>query len=285
MIVFADHLTRVQLEEATEYLVQQCPFINAVDLVIQLGSGYLSAGLLDEEWSRFPLQSLPHMPTADSRAKHELQVHWGIIGPARVLVLGGRYHLYEGLGRLPCLLPIWAAAHAGARTFLLTNAAGAVNPALPVGSLMLLRDHINQLGTSALAGHQHLLQDAFVDMTQVYHPGLGAALEETAIRLGTPLYRGVYLANHGPQFETPAEVRLAATLGADAVGMSTVLEATLAHALGARVVGLTLLTNHAAGLGPDPVSHEAHRQAGHAAAPGISRLIKEWIAREALSFW
>lgn len=281
MIVFSDRLTRVQLEEAADFLNHQCPFVNAVELVIQLGSGLTAEGLFDEIWSRFPLQHMPHMPSEDSLAQHQLEVIWGMVGQTRTLAYSGRFHLYENYGRLPCLLPIWVAGYCGARTFILTNAAGAVSPKLQPGTLMCISDHINNLGCSALSGHQHLVTDPYVDMSAVYKPELWQSFRNYAADAGVDMQSGVYLANHGPQFETPAEVRMAQVLGADAVGMSTVLEASVAHALGAQVLGLSLITNPAAGLTSEPLQHEDHLQMGQIASKKIIALIRRWLHQEA----
>ncbi len=277
MIVLSDRLTRVQLEEAADFLNYKCTFINTVELVLQLGSGCSVAGLLDEEWARFPLHHMPHMPQEPSTAKHELQVHWGTIGATKTLVFSGRYHLYEGYGRLPCLLPIWAAAYAGARSFVLTNAAGAVNPHMKPGDFMCMADHVNNLGISAIAGHQHLFDDPFVDMSNVYFKPWCRSFRVAGEAEGLTIHDGIYMANHGPEFETPAEIRMAQHMSIDAVGMSTVLEATLAHAAGARVMGISLITNMAAGMEGKTISHEEHLQVGRRTGSRLVNGIRRWV--------
>ena len=168
----------------------------------------------------------------------------------------------------------------GARNFLFTNASGAVNPALAKGDLVLIRDQINNLGVSPLSGHQHLLQDAFVDMTAVYDPELRESIRRAAESMQVTMQDGVYMANHGPQFETPAEVRMAAVMGADMVGMSTVLEATIAHACGGRVASISLVTNMASGISPFPITHDDHLAISKKASKPIADLVKAWLASD-----
>ncbi len=276
-MITLDKLTRIELEEATDFLLREFTFINTVDITIQLGSGQRPEHLLDEEWGRCSLQKMPGLPAEASVAKHNLEAFWGLVGNVKVLVYAGRYHFYEGYGRLPCILPIWAAAECGCRSFLLSNAAGGIADGLNPGTFMLFRDHINNLGISPLAGHQHLLESPYVDMSSVYHPELRQALRDSAAALELPLQDGVYMANCGPQFETPAEVELARRMGADAVGMSTVLEACVAYALGARVVALSMITNRACGLAKVPISHEDAICVGGDRGPALVELIRHWL--------
>ena len=119
-----DKISRIELEEAADFLVHQFPFINSVDLVIQLGSGQSAEGILDNEWDRVALRDMPNIPAEESLARHNLEIIWGTSGSFKVLILAGRFHLYEGYGRVPCILPIWAAAVCGARNFLFTKLVG-----------------------------------------------------------------------------------------------------------------------------------------------------------------
>jgi purine-nucleoside phosphorylase len=157
----------------------------------------------------------------------------------------------------------------GVRTLLLTNAAGAVNAGFAVGELMLISDHLNLTGTSPLIGGPN-----FKDMTEVYSARLRTALQGIAQREGIPLHKGVYAGLTGPQYETPAEIRMLRTIGADAVGMSTVLEAIQARALDMEVAGLSTLTNWAAGMTGETLSHEEVMAAGKAAVGQVTALVK-----------
>ncbi|MFT5130575.1 MAG: purine-nucleoside phosphorylase [Rhodothermales bacterium] len=274
-----DRLSRFQLEEAGDFLSQRLPFSDKIDLVIQLGSGQTSAELLDEVWHREPLREMPHLPTADSLARHRLEIVWGRIGDYKVLVYAGRYHLYEGFGELPCILPIWAAAFCGARNFLLTNAAGSLNRHLPSGGLMVITDHINNLGISPLVGHQHLLETPFVDMVDVYSPELTMSLTRAASIENVPVFQGIYMANLGPQYETPAELQMAKVMGADAVGQSTVLEAIAARAMGGRVLAVSMIKNFAYGLRRN--SPEQAAEVGNTVREQLIAVIRRWLTKEA----
>jgi purine-nucleoside phosphorylase len=272
-----DRLSRIELDEAAAFLHHHFTFINTIDVVVQVGSGQSPDEILDEEWDRASLQRMPHVPAMDSLAKHKLSISWGCVGDAKVLVYGGRYHYYEGYGIVPCILPVWAAAECGARTFLFTNAAGGIRDDLEPGSIMLLDDHINNLGVSPLAGHSHLVNTPYVDMSAVYDADLRSGLQTAAEGEEIAMSSGVYMANTGPHFETPAEVRMARNCGVDAVGMSTVLEATTAKALGARVAAVSIITNRAAGCGADSISHEDNVDAGRAASANLTRVIRRWL--------
>lgn len=273
-----DKLSRIELDDATDFLHHSFPFVNTVNLVVQLGSGQTSDDLLDEEWGRVPLQRMPHVPAEESLAKHRMEIIWGRVGDHRVLLYSGRYHLYEGYGRVPCILPIWAAAACGARTFVIANAAAAINDTLSPGMWMLITDHINNLGVSPLAGHQHLTQTPYVDMTEVYNVAHGDNICRAAENEGVTLQRGIYMANSGPQYETKAEVNVARTMGVDAVGMSSVLEATTARALGATVIGLSMITNWAAGVhGKSPINHQQAIDVGHAGSQQLVATLRRWL--------
>lgn len=279
MISF-DRLTRIMLEEACEFLVTELPEVEDADLVIQVGSGQASDNLLDEEWRRLSLRSVPHMPREESLADHELEVRWGCIGEFKVLIYAGRYHYYEGYGRVPIILPIWAAAACGARNFMIANASGAINRQLAPGDLMVVADHINNLGVSPLAGHHHLLADAYVNMRDVYSRTFADSFLEVAAKENVNIIEGVYMANLGPHFETPAEVRAAESMGADVLGMSTVMEATVAHAVGAKVLATSMIMNHASGLGNGRISHGEAKSVGKSAGKTLVRLIRRWLAEK-----
>jgi purine-nucleoside phosphorylase len=187
----------------------------------------------------------------------------------RVVIAQGRSHLYEGLSASEITAGVrFMAEELGIRRLFLTNAAGAIDPSFEVGGLMMLTDHLNLLGVSPLTGGPH-----FHDMSTVYSLRLREALFEAADRLGMRLHHGVYAAVPGPQYETPAEVRMLRTLGAQAVGMSTVPEAIQARALGLEVAGLSMLTNWGAGLAPATLDHAEVVQVGEEASLGLGQLL------------
>ncbi|MFN0128545.1 MAG: purine-nucleoside phosphorylase [Verrucomicrobiales bacterium] len=192
-----------------------------------------------------------------------------------VWMMQGRVHLYEGHGAQAVTAGVRWLAQRGVRTLLLTNAAGCLNPAFAPGEWMMLSDHLNLTGTSPFIGGPH-----FHDMSSVYSPRLRKAFLQCAFDRGLVLRDGVYAGVTGPQYETPAEVRMLRHLGADAVGMSTVLEAIQAHALGLEVAGFSCLTNLAAGLAASPLNHAEVMAAGHAAAENFLGLLVDWVRGE-----
>ncbi|MFO7821396.1 MAG: purine-nucleoside phosphorylase [Lentisphaeria bacterium] len=245
---------------------------------IQTGSGFAIEGLLDDIAVRKPLSELPGMPAAESPAGHSLQLISGWCCGTPLLVCEGRRHLYEGQGTLSCVLPTCAAKFAGITAGIFLAAAGGVNPDYRPGTLMVLTDFINNLGTSPLIGRQSLGADFFPAMNEAYSPALTSAfLNATAEGVIAPRV-GTYQANLGPQYETPAEVEIARRNGADAVGMSVVLETIAARALSMEVLGIVLITNNAGAVrGPGPTHKEVRKLAADM-SPEIMRLLRNFIA-------
>jgi xanthosine phosphorylase len=204
----------------------------------------------------------------------------GSIRGVPVAVLQGRAHLYEG-GDLDGLrTPVRALRAAGAEILVLTNAAGSLRPSVGPGALMAITDHINMTGVNLLMGpNDDALGPRFPSMRDAYDPGLLNLLRESARDAGITLAEGVYLAVTGPSFETPAEIRAYQTLGADAVGMSTVQETILARHCGLRVAAVSVITNLAEGMSEEPLSHEQTLRAAETGAGDLSRLLLEFIAR------
>ncbi len=204
----------------------------------------------------------------------------GSIAGVPVAVLQGRAHLYEG-GDLEALrVPVRALRAAGAEVLVLTNAAGSLRPSVGPGSLMAITDHINMTGVNLLMGpNDDALGPRFPSLRDAYDPALLELLRESAREVGVPLAEGVYLAVTGPSFETPAEIRAYATLGADAVGMSTVQETILARHCGLRVAAVSVITNLAEGMTDEPLSHEQTLRAAQDGAGDLARLLLEFISR------
>ncbi len=192
----------------------------------------------------------------------------GQLNGTKMLFSKGRVHLYEGHSARAVTATVRLLADVGIRRLILTNAAGSANPAFAPGDWMLLRDHLNLTGTSPLLGAPE-----FVDLTEVYSLAWGNQFLEAARTARISLHEGVYAGLLGPQYETPAEVRMLRTLGADAIGMSTVLEAIQARALGLEVAGFSCLTNWAAGMSGQPLSHAEVLTTGQTAAASFSRLL------------
>jgi purine-nucleoside phosphorylase len=186
----------------------------------------------------------------------------------KIIFAQGRVHLYEGFSGKDVTAGVRVLAAAGVNNLVLTNAAGSANPDFAPGSWMMLTDHLNLTGTSSLVG-----APAFIDMTEAYSVRLRGAFVAAANETEMTLHEGIYAGLLGPQYETPAEVRMLQTLGAQAVGMSTVLEAIQARALGLEVAGFSCLTNFAAGISPTHLSHEEVLETGKAAAGQFGRLL------------
>jgi purine-nucleoside phosphorylase len=214
---------------------------------------------------------------APTVAGHQGRVRSVDVAGRRVLVLVGRVHMYEGRTPAEAVHPVRMAIAAGAGVIVLTNAAGGIDPAYRVGQTVLIRDHLNLTGVSPLSGPPPPQGYAarFVDLTDCWSPRLRAI----ARQIDPELVEGVYAGLPGPHYETPAEIAMLRSAGADLVGMSTVLEVIAARHLGAEVLGLSLVTNAAAGVSGDPVGHEEVLAAGTAAAPGLAQLIAGVIAR------
>jgi purine-nucleoside phosphorylase len=239
------------------------------DIAVVLGSGWRpAADVIGEPETEVPLGDLPGFETP-SAVGHGSTARSLLIGDKRVLVLLGRTHLYEGKGVSRVVHGVRTAAAAGVRTVLLTNAAGGLREGFPVGQPVLIADHLNMTATSPITGAN------FVDLVDLYSHRLRGLARE----IDPTLAEGVYAGLPGPHFETPAEIRMLRTLGADLVGMSTVLEAIAARAAGLEVFGLSLVTNLAAGITGAPLSHQEVIEAGRAAAERMGELLAELVRR------
>jgi purine-nucleoside phosphorylase len=238
------------------------------DIAVVLGSGWRpAADVIGEPETEIPLGELPGFETP-SAVGHGGTARSVRVGESRALVLLGRTHLYEGKGVARVVQNVRTAAAAGCKAVLLTNAAGGLREGFAVGQPVLISDHLNMTATSPITGAN------FVDLVGLYSDRLRAVARE----IDPSLAEGVYAGLPGPHFETPAEIRMLRTLGADLVGMSTVLEAIAARAEGCEVLGLSLVTNLAAGLG-DPLNHEEVLAAGKAAATRMGALLGRVIPK------
>ena len=195
------------------------------------------------------------------------------IGNEQIIVFQGRKHYYEGEGWDPVKLPVLLAHALGAEILFLTNAAGGINPQFKVGDLMLIQDHINMMGSNPLIGPTQPNMPRFPDQSNIYNPNLLKYLMEISDEMNLKVHQGNYLALSGPAFETPAEIQACKTLGADAVGMSTVPEAMIGNALGMKIVGLSCITNLAAGLASHELSHLDVSTTAKKAMPDMKNLV------------
>jgi purine-nucleoside phosphorylase len=207
-----------------------------------------------KESVRIPFPDVPGFPAA-TVAGHDGALIVGQLGGQRVAALSGRFHMYEGHSAALAAFPVRVLHALGARVLFVSNAAGGISPKLAVGDLMMISDHLNLMGTNPLVGAAEDGEVRFPDMTDAYDPGLRRSLRTTAEKLGIALREGVYAGLLGPSYETPSEVKMLRSLGADAVGMSTVPEVIVARALGMRVAGVSCITNAAAGVTGAALSH------------------------------
>ena len=242
---------------------------DAVDVAVVLGSGWAPAAAeLGEPSAVVPMAELPGF-TPPSAAGHGGQVLALTVGDKRVLVLLGRIHAYEGHDLRHVVHPVRTACAAGARSVVLTNAAGGLREDHAVGQPVLISDHLNLTARSPLVGAQ------FVDLVDAYSPRLRALARD----VDPSLAEGVYAGLPGPHYETPAEIRMLRTLGADLVGMSTVHETIAARAADAEVLGVSLVTNLAAGMTGEPLTHAEVLEAGRQSATRMGSLLSEVLAR------
>ena len=248
-------------------------------VLLILGSGLGALADAVEAPIAVPYDQVPHMKRSTA-PDHAGQFVFGRLAGTDVAVMQGRLHTYEGWSYADVSFPVRVVRLLGARALLVTNAAGAVNTSFSAGDIMLITDHIKFFGASPLQGpNLDELGPRFPDMSRVYTPALQDVARQCAASLDIPLRQGVYMFFPGPQYETPAEVRAARLLGADAVGMSTVPEAITAAHCGMDVLGFTLCTNMAAGVLDQPLSGEEVIAAGQAAGPRFSALVKACLAR------
>jgi purine-nucleoside phosphorylase len=245
------------------------------DVAVILGSGWApAADAIGATEVEIPLTELGGFPEP-TVAGHVPTVRAVNSGPLRVLVFLGRVHLYEGLPPATVVHGVRTAVLAGCRAVVLTNAAGGIRPGLSVGEPVLISDHLNLTGKSPLTGPAPSVGPRFVDLTDLYSPRLRALA-----RVADPgLAEGVYAMLPGPHYETPAEIRMLGRLGADLVGMSTGLEAIAARQLGAEVLGISLVTNLAAGLAGQGLSHAEVVEAGRASATRMGALLASILPR------
>jgi purine-nucleoside phosphorylase len=226
------------------------------DVAIVLGSGLGDFTTTLGDATSIDYREIPHWPAA-SIVGHAGKLVVGSLGGKRVAALSGRVHYYEGHDLRTVTFATRVLGMLGVKTLVLTNAAGGINLDFDPGTLMVIDDHINLLGSNPLVGpNDDRLGPRFPDMSQVYSLRLRTIADDAARAQKSPLAHGVYVAVHGPSYETPAEIRYLRTIGADAVGMSTVPEAIVARHMGMEVLGISCITNMAAGVLPQPLVHD-----------------------------
>jgi purine-nucleoside phosphorylase len=246
---------------------------------IVLGSGLGAFAEQIENATAIPFAEIPHFPQSTVPG-HGGRLVMGTISGTAVAVMQGRVHAYEGYSSEEVTFPIRVLGRMGVRTLVLTNAAGGINPALRQGQLVLISDHINFSGRNPVSGpNDERLGPRFFDMSEAYSSRLRMLAHEAAHAMEFRLDEGVYLSVLGPSFETPAEIRAFGTLGADLVGMSTVQETIVARHMGIEVLGISCVTNMAAGNQATPLSHEEVMETGRAVEAQLAGLLRGVVER------
>jgi purine-nucleoside phosphorylase len=264
-----------EVARAVTFLGDRLGSGHEIGLVLGSGLGDLADEL--EDSTRVPFSEVPGFvpPTV---VGHRGVVVAGRLANVRCVALQGRYHLYEGHAAEAVVRPVRALIGLGVRTFIITNAAGGANPRFRAGDLMIIDDHIGMMWRNPLSGAVRPGETRFPDMSEPYDRELQRLAERVALDHGVRTVRGVYCAVLGPSYETPAEIRALRALGADAVGMSTVPEVLVARAAGARVLGISLISNPAAGLTTERLTHEEVVAAGLAARGYFGTLVRGIVA-------
>jgi purine-nucleoside phosphorylase len=247
---------------------------------IVLGSGLGAFADSLEEAVAIPFDEIPHFPAA-TVVGHRGALAVGRCRGVPVAVLKGRVHFYEGYALEEVVFPVRVLGRLGVRTLVVTNAAGAINPSFAPGDLMVIEDHVNLLGNPLLGPNEEALGPRFPDLTEAYDRRLRDAVEAACDAVGARCHRGVYVAMTGPSYETPAEIRMARALGADAVGMSTVPEVIAARHMGMRVVGLSCLTNMAAGVTEAKLDHREVLETGERVKAALLEVLARVVAEAA----
>ncbi len=263
------------MEKTVEYIKDKTKdFIPEIGIV--LGSGL---GELADEYCEIKIayKDIPNFPVSTVKG-HEGNLVFATINEKKVIMMQGRFHFYEGHSMETVTYPIKVMKKLGVKNIILTNAAGGVNPYFKPSSLMIIKDHINFMGTNPLIGpNDDSLGERFPDMSEVYTKKLRKIAYTCAERLDIPVERGVYIALTGPTYETPAEVNMVRLLGADAVGMSTVPEAIVARWMGINVLGISCICNSAAGISTVGLSHKEVLEAAEKAKVDFKRLVLEIV--------
>ena len=269
-------ITKANVDEAAAF-VRGRVSVDEGALALVLGSGLGELVGAIEGATCIDYNEVPHM-VPSTAPLHAGRFVIGTLGDRQVICMQGRLHAYEGNSAQQIAFPICLMHALGATELVVTNAAGGINASFGVGDLMLIEDHINLLGANPLAApDEPELFSRFFDMTKAYSPDLRKRAQEAAVSCGIELRSGVYIATIGPSFETPAEIRAFRTLGADAVGMSTVFEVIAARALGMEVLGISMISNPAAGVCDEPLSMDDVNIAAREAAHKVEQLLLAYI--------
>lgn len=269
--------TAEQLSACFEFVSQRVTLRPQIALVLGSGLGAFADEVTDAQTLDY--SEIPGFPVS-TVAGHAGRFVFGRLGGVPVAVMQGRVHMYEGYTPQEAVLPIRLLHLLGAKVLVLTNAAGGIQPGMHAGEFMLITDQISSFVPSPLRGaNPDDLGVRFPDMSEIYSRRLQAVLRKIAVNADIPLKEGVYVQTAGPAYESPAEIRMFRLLGADAVGMSTAIEAIAARHCGMEICGISCISNLAAGISPHPLTHEEVKEAGDKAAPQFAALLRQAVSQ------
>ncbi len=266
----------LNIEETAAYLRQQVSILPQIGLVLGSGLGSLADEI--ESAIKIPYVNIPHFPVSTVEG-HAGQLVFGQYQGKSVVAMQGRFHAYEGYSARELTFPIFVMKKLGVDLLVVTNAAGGLNRSFAAGDLMLITDHINMTGMNPLIGpNPEQFGTRFPDMSEAYKQSLRASAETIARQLGIAVQKGVYVAITGPSYMTPAELKMMALIGGDAIGMSTIPEVIVANHCGIKCLGITCITDMALGDELEPLSHEQVVRVANQARPKFISLVKQFIA-------
>ncbi|WP_188453738.1 purine-nucleoside phosphorylase [Virgibacillus oceani] len=268
-------MMQTEIREASTFIQDKITTSPAIGLILGSGLGVLAEKIEDPVTISY--KEIPHFPVS-TVSGHKGQLVAGKLEGKQVIAMQGRFHFYEGYSMKQVTFPVRVMKELGAESIIVTNAAGGINKDFNPGDLMLITDHINNMGTNPLIGPNDAeLGVRFPDMSQVYNASYTDHAEKCAKDLGITIQKGVYVGNTGPTYETPAEIKMLRTLGGDAVGMSTVPEVTVAGHAGLKVLGISCISNMAAGILDQPLTHTEVIETTEKVKEDFLKFVKEII--------
>ena len=265
-----------KIQETASWLKQRMTTSPTTAIVLGTGLGQLASEITDK--TEFPYSEIPNFPVSTVEG-HSGKLIFGKLGGVDILAMQGRFHYYEGYDMKEVTFPVRVMYELGIKTLFVSNAAGGMNPEFKIGDLMIITDHINLFPEHPLRGKNYPTGPRFPDMHETYDLGLVAEADQIAKEKGIRVMHGVYIGVQGPTFETPAEYRMYAKMGGDAIGMSTVPEVIVAHHCGIRTFGVSVITDLGGFDVPVEVSHEEVQEAANKAQPLMTEIMREMIKR------
>jgi purine-nucleoside phosphorylase len=272
-------MDRTAIEQAAQFLKETFPAAPQIGLILGSGLGVLADEI--EQAVKIPYHDIPGFPVSTVEG-HAGQLVFGQLEGATVVAMQGRFHFYEGYSLDQVTFPVRVMKALGVEQLIVTNAAGGVNESFQPGDLMIISDHINNMGTNPLIGpNDPAFGVRFPDMTEAYSKRLRQLAKDAAARLNIPVQEGVYVGNTGPSYETPAEIRMIRAIGGDAVGMSTVPEVIVARHANMEVLGISCISNMAAGILDQPLTHDEVIETTEKVKTNFLLLVKTIVAEMA----